>query len=128
MGKAIDHDAMDLALANIADYGDEIYLCSAEPADYAGIAAATLGSGSLTPGDGNGDYTIGDGASPGRRLQLAEREITASANGDVTHLVVADSASPGAIKAVTTCAAFTVASGSDYTVPAYTVWEIRDPT
>ncbi|MFA6290239.1 MAG: hypothetical protein WC637_00580 [Victivallales bacterium] len=126
MAKKIPDAVMDLALANIADNGETLYLCSDEPANYAGIAAVSLGSVALTEGDGNGDFTIADGTTSGRKLTLAQQTVAGTANGTATHAVIADETGE-LIKAITTCS-IAVLNGSNSIVDEYTVWEIRDPS
>jgi len=128
MAKKIPDAIMDVALAAIADAGDTLHACSGEPADYAGIAALTLGSVALTEGSGNGDYTIGNGDVSGRKLALAAQTIaSATDDGNVTHLVIAD-AIGSVLLAVTTCASQAVLIGQQIDVDAYDPWVIMDPT
>jgi hypothetical protein len=127
MGKRIHDDVMDTALDDIADNGDILHICSAEPANYAGIAAISLGSTAITTGDGGGDYTIANGDTSGRKLTLGVQTITPSGSGNVTHLVIADVGGT-AIKAITTCTSFAVVVAVDISVAQYDVWEIRDPS
>ena len=126
MGKKIPDEVIDMALEDIANNGDKLDLCSAEPADYAGISAVSLGQVSLTLGDGNGDYTIGDGDVSGRKLNVAAQTVTGSGTGTATHAVISDSIN-SKIKAITTCN-IPVVDTEDIPVNAFDVWEIRDPS
>ena len=127
MAKFVADEIMDVALNMIADIGDTLYACSDQPANWAAIAAISLGSVALTEGDGNGDYVVGDGDVSGRKLTLTAQEITASDTGNVTHLVIADDVAE-AIAAITTCSSFGVTNGNPFDVASYTIWEIRDPS
>ncbi len=102
-----------------------MHVCSGEPANYAGIAAVTLGNVALTTGDGGGDYTIGAGDTSGRKLTVAQQTITPTGTGNVTHIVIADSVG-SVLKVVTTCTSFAVAVGVDFNVAAFDVVEVRD--
>ncbi len=126
MAKKIPDDVKDAAVDDIADNGDKLDLCSAEPANYAGIAAVSLGQVTLTTGDGNGDYTKGDGDVSGRKLTVAAQSITGSADGTATHVVISDSTN-SKIKGITTCN-IPVQSGQNVPLNAFDLWEIRDPS
>lgn len=125
--KQIDHDSFDLALADIADNGNQFHLVSQAPEAYADVATYSLGMIALTPGDGNGSYTIQDGAVSGRRLTLAQQTVPGTAEGVATHAVIIDTVSE-VIKAVTTAPNYNMQSGVNQSVPGYDVWEIQDPT
>lgn len=65
---------------------------------------------SLTPGDGNGDFTIADGVVDGRRLILAAQDdMPISAGGYARHWVLSES---GVIRHVGTCTALYLAGGT----------------
>ena len=79
--------AYDAKLATWAEC-DEMHLCAAQPGTYAEATGAySLGSVSLTPGDGNGDYTISDHSSGGRPLTIAAQSTTPVA-GQVNHVAL----------------------------------------
>jgi hypothetical protein len=127
MGKKIPDAVMDAALDNIADNGDVLHVCSAEPANYAAVAGVSLANVSLTPGDGNGDYTIGDGDVSGRKLNVAQQSMTGSATGTGTHVVIVDTTN-SLIKAITTCPNYSISNGVGFTLLTFDAWEIQDPT
>jgi hypothetical protein len=78
---------MDAMLANIANNADALHVCSGQPANFEGIAAVELASVALTVGDGNGDYTVGDGDASGRKLTVAAQNgLTVDADGTATHI------------------------------------------
>jgi hypothetical protein len=123
MAKKVENFFLDDYLDALATC-TEMYVCSAEPANYAGIAAVTLASTTLTAGDGNGDYTIGEGDVSGRKVTVAQQaDISITGNGDADHIVLADGTNLWA----TTCASQTLTSGGTVTVNAFDV-EIADPT
>jgi hypothetical protein len=127
MSKVIDHQSLDAALAEIANNGDTLHLCSAQPAAYANVAGLSLGHVALTPGDGNGSYVIQDLTAGGRRLTLAAQTVPGTAGGTATYAVIIDT-THSRIKAVTTAPNYTMTNGANQSVPGYDVCEIADPT
>jgi hypothetical protein len=126
MGKAAPDYMIDGALERVAE-ADTQYVCSAEPANFAGIAAVALADAALTPGDGNGDFSIGNGDSSGRKVTVAQQaNVPIDATGNASHIVLADAANSRLIY-VTTCTTQALTSGGTVTVPAWDV-EIADPT
>jgi hypothetical protein len=125
--KYIDDGAMDAALADIANNGDQLHLVSQAPASYGDVATYSLGFVTLTPGAGNGDYSIADGIVSGRRLNLAQQVVPGTGSGTATHSVIIDTDN-SFIKAVTTAPNYSMANGVNQAVPAYNIWEIEDPT
>ena len=89
MANYVQHNSIDLLLGDIAD-SDEMHVCESLPANYAAVAGVTLGVVSMTIGDGN-DYTLAaaDGGN-GRKVVVAAKSITATADGTGTHLVLVD--------------------------------------
>jgi hypothetical protein len=125
--KYIDDDSMDAGLKDIANSGDQFHLCSAAPSDYADALNKSLGFVTLTPGDGNGSYTIQNGAVSGRRLNLTQQTVPGTAPGTATHAVILDSVN-SKVKTIDTAPNYTMAVGVNQTVPSFDVWEIEDPT
>ena len=123
MAKACSDNYMDAMLALIDD-ADTLTVCSAQPANVAGIAAVTLAAVALTPGAGNGDFTLANGDTNGRKLTIAQQaSISITASGDATHVVLDD----GTNLYVTTCTTQTLTSGGTVTVPAFDI-EVADPS
>ena len=126
MAKATPDAVLDTPLAAIAA-ADRLYVCSGQPANFAGIAALTLATATLTPGDGNGDFTIAAGDVSGRKLTVAQQaDVPITASGEANHIVLADAGSSELLQ-VTTCTPQTLTSGGTVTVPAYDV-EFEGPT
>lgn len=124
MGKAVHNDVLDAALDKIATCITQS-VCSAEPANFAGIAAVKLADATLTAGDGNGDYTIGDGDTSGRKITIAQQaDVPIDVSGDATHIAYDDGAT---LLYVTTCTTQSLTSGGTVTVPAHDI-EIADPS
>lgn len=117
---------MDAMLANIANNADMLHVCSGQPANYAGIAAVLLAEVALTVGAGNGDYTLADGDTSGRKLTVgAQSAVPITASGDATHVALSDGATT--LYYVTTCTLQSLTSGGTVDVPAWDV-EVADPS
>lgn len=125
MGKFVKDSTMDLALADIATC-TLLSVCSGAGTPTDGtLASVTLASVALTAGNGNGDYTIADGTTSGRKITVTQQaDVSITATGDATHVVLSVG---GVVKAVTTCTTQTLTSGGTVTVPAFSD-EIADPT
>ena len=124
MAKSISNAVLDAACSKIATC-TTLSVCSAEPANFAGIAAVTLAAVTLTAGDGNGDYTIADGTTNGRKVTVAQQaSISITASNTATHIALDDGAT---LQAVTTCTSQALTSGGTVTVPAFK-FEFADPT
>lgn len=124
MAKWANDSVMDAALDLVAT-ATRMVVTSAQPANFAGIAVVALADVTLTAGDGNGDYTIANGDSSGRKLTVAQQaSITIDSSGDATHVCLDDGTT---LLYVTTCTTQTLTSGGTVTVPAFDI-EIADPT
>ncbi len=100
-------------------------VCASEPADRTAAIAATLASVALTPGDGNGDFTIANGDVSGRKVTITQQsDVPVTTTGTATHVAYDDGA---VLTIVTTCASLALTSGGTVTVPAHDQ-EIADPT
>lgn len=129
MARYLPDSILDLPLIDIAESGDELYICVGQPDDYADITNHEKGMTNLTPGaesaDSASDYVIGDGDSSGRKLTILAQSITPTADADIDHVVVADSVAQE-IKA-TTIASFSVKNGVAKAIPEFDLVEILDP-
>lgn len=124
MAKFTHDDVLDAALAKIAT-ATRMVLTSAQPANYAGIAAVALADQTMTAGNGNGDYTISDGDVSGRKLRvLAQTSVTIDSSGSITHICLDDGAT---LLQVTTTTVGNVVAAATIDVPAYDI-EFIDPT
>lgn len=123
MAKSVANDVLDAALAEIAT-AVTLTVCSGEPADFAGIAAVALADVTLTAGDGNGDYTIADGDTDGRKVTVTQQaDVPIDTSGTATHVALDDGAT---LQYVTTCTSQALTDTGTVTVPAWDV-EIADP-
>ena len=113
MAKSVSNDVLDAACAELAT-GTRVVVCSAEPANFAGIAAVALADVTVTAGSGNGAATVVDAAG----------DVTIDTSGTATHISVDDGS---VLLAVTTCTSQALTSGGTVTIPA-TDFEFADPT
>lgn len=110
-------------LAKVAT-GTRWTMCSAQPANFAGIAAVALADVAVTAGDGNGDYTIADGDTSGRKLTFAQQDdVAVDSTGTATHLAIDDGTT---LLFVTTTPSTLLTSGNTVNFLAWTL-EVRDP-
>ena len=92
------------------------HICSAQPANYAGIAAVSLGSVSMTPVS---DYTLATGDVSGRKVTVAAKNgVAVTTTGTATHLVLALT-TDSTLRLVTTCASQSVTAGGTVNIPAW---------
>ena len=126
MGKATPDAVLDVMLDAIADACDALHVCTTEPANYAGIAALELAVVTLTVGDGNGDYVVGDGDASGRKLAIGEQAaIDVDTSGTAAHIVLSNGSDT--MYYVTTCTSQALVDTGTVTVPTWDI-EIADPT
>lgn len=124
MSKIIADPVLDAANAKIATC-TRITVCSAQPANFAGIAAVELADDPLTPGNGNGDFVISDGDTNGRKVRVSQQSaVPIDVTGTATHIALDDGAT---LLAVTTCTSQALTSGGTVTIPAFD-FEFADPT
>lgn len=125
MAKHAPDAVIDAMLADIAE-ADTLIVCSDQPSNFAGISALALADQSLTPGHGNGDFTIGNGDSSGRKLTVAQQStIDIDDSGTATHVALADT-DGSELKYVTTCTSQALTDTGTVTVPAWDI-EVADP-
>lgn len=109
------------------DYVDQStvqHVCSAEPANYAGIAAVSLADVAMTA---DTDYTKANGDVSGRKVTVAAKSgVTVDATGTATHLVLAR-VSDTTLRYVTTCTSQALTAGNTVNIPAWDI-EVADPT
>lgn len=126
MGKATPDAVLDQMLDYIADNADVLHVCTTEPANYAGIAAVELANVALTVGDGNGDYTVANGDSSGRKLTIAQQaDIDIDTSGTAQHIALSNGSDT--LYYVTTCTSQALVDTGTVTVPAWDI-EIADPS
>lgn len=112
-----DPNSMDAKLADIADHANQLHLSTVSAPTPGGSISGSLGYVSLTPGDGNGDWTIGAGPGSGdRKLTLATQEITTTASGTCLSVIAYDAVN-GRIKHWWNVTSVVLNDATNYTVP-----------
>lgn len=84
MAKFVSSGFLD-ALFNAVDGSTVMHICSGQPANFAGIAAVSLGSVAID----SGDFSL-SGAAPARVLTVAAQAVPVTADGTMTHVVITD--------------------------------------
>lgn len=119
--------APDATIDSMFDYVDQsniMHVCSAEPANYAGIAAVSLASVAVTP---DTDFTKANGDTSGRKVTVAAKSgVSVTTSGTATHIVLART-TDSTLRYVTTCTSQALTSGNTVNIPAWKV-EVQDPT
>jgi len=122
MGKATPDAVLDQMADYLAANADTLYVCSAEPANFAGIAAVALADVTID----SSDFTKANGDTSGRKTTVGQQSaVPIDASGTATHIVLADAAGTTLLY-VTTCTSQALTSGGTVTVPAWDI-EIADP-
>ncbi len=123
MGKAAPDATLDTLAVKITT-ATRMSICSAEPANFAGIAAVQLANVVMTPGDGN-DYTISDGDVSGRKVVTVQQaNVTIDVTGTGNHIVLDDGVN---LVLVTTMVDESLVALQVRTIPSWSA-EVRDPT
>src|SRR5688500_7735527 len=124
MAKFTHDDVLDAALAKIAT-ATRMVVTSAQPANFAGIAAGAPADVTVPPGAANGDLTPANAGVSGRKLTAAAQTAgPVDASGNATHVCLDDGTT---LLHVTTCTSQAVTSGNTVNVPAFDV-EFLDVT
>lgn len=125
MAKFTDDSVLDAALAKTAT-ATRLSVTTAQPANFAGIAAVSLGNVAVAAGlGGTGFSAAANGDVSGRKTTVAAKTITsASADGSATHICLDDGTT---LLHVTTCTAQTVTAGNQVNIPAFDI-EFLDVT
>ena len=120
MAKKADDTVLD-GLLNIIDNATRMVVTSAEPANFAGIAAVALADVTLD----SGDFTDANGDTSGRKVTIgAQNAVPVDASGTATHICLDDGTT---LLFVTTCTSQALTSGNTVNIPAFDI-EVADPT
>ncbi len=120
MAKATPDAILDAMADAIRAAVTTMYVCSAEPANFAGIAAVALADVAFA----TGDMTKANGDTNGRKVTQAQKSaVPIDASGTATHVVLA---SASVLLYVTTCTSQALTAGGTVTVPAWDI-EVADP-
>lgn len=98
-------------------------LCSAQPANYAGIAAVALGAATIS----SADFTApADGSPSGRAMTFSGKAgVVPTADGTVNHIAFHNNAD--IMYAVTTVTSQAVTTSQTWDIPSCTITQV-DPT
>jgi hypothetical protein len=119
MAKFVNDAVMDAALTKYNTATRET-VTSAQPANFAGIAAVTLAQ---KTGLTSGSFTVADGTTSGRKSTVAAASaVSITASGTATHVCLDDGTT---LLAVTTCTSQALVSGGTVDIPAF-AYEIAD--
>ena len=120
----IHNDVYDAALNKIATC-TRVSACTSVPANFAGIAAVSVGNYTLTAGAGSGDWVVADGDTSGRKISLtAQSGNNGTATGAAEALAFDDGTT---LLCVIDASGQTVNNGSPWTIAAVKVFEFSDP-
>lgn len=115
--------AIDGGLDYIAANTTRVHVCSAEPANYAGIAAVQLAIYTVS----GANFTKANGDTSGRKLTLgALSGNTATGAGNGTHIAFSNGSNT--MYGVIAGDGDAIANGQQVDIAAVDVWEIADPT
>lgn len=126
MGKLVPDARLDIFLAAIANECTRVTICSTQPTTYTEANATyALADITVTAGDGNGDFTIANGDTNGRKLTLLQQtSVTIDSSGTAQHIALLDVAG-SELLAVTTCTSQAVTAGNTATINAFDI-ELSD--
>ena len=118
MAKFVPDAIIDLQLDQLEN--TNIYVTSAQPTDYASLAAITLATQVVS-----GSYIKADGDSSGRKTTVpAQSGVSITATDTATHVALANGTDT--LTAVTTATSQPLTSGGTVDIPAWDM-EIADP-
>lgn len=125
MAKFANDDVIDAALNEVAE-GTIMTVCSQQPTTRTeAVTTYALADVTMTPGAGNGDFTIANGDVSGRKLTMTQKDnITIDDDGDATHIAICDGSR---LLLVTTCVSQPLVAGNTVTFPSWKI-EITDPS
>jgi len=120
VAKKADDTVLD-GLLNIIDNATRMVVTSAEPANFAGIAAVALADVVID----TGDFTDANGDTNGRKVTIgAQTGVTIDSSGTATHVCLDDGST---LLFVTTCTSQALTAAGTVDIPAFDI-EVADPT
>lgn len=126
MAKFLLDEVLDQSLQEIA-LGDLLTVCATQPTTRTeAVTTFALADVALTPGDGNGDFTIANGDTNGRKVTVtAKNSIPVDTSGNADHAAITDATR---LLLVTTAAStVAITSGGTVSTSAFKV-ETSDPS
>jgi hypothetical protein len=120
-------DVYDGALDVVAT-AIRVDVCTTEPTNYTEATSTySVGNYTLTAGDGNGDWTIANGDTSGRKVTMgAQSGNNATGDGDANFLAFTRTSPGNQLLGVIDGDGDTLNNGSPFTIAATDVLEIRD--
>ncbi|MFW6001816.1 MAG: hypothetical protein ACOCQD_00590 [archaeon] len=127
MTRYLHDDAIDASLEYIADNGDKLTVCATAPNTFTEATVDNmLMETTLTTGDGNGDYTIGDYSAGGRKLTVsAQNDVTVDSSGTADHFAIVDTTN-SKLLLVTPCQSMELTAGNTENLNSFD-WVSKDP-
>ena len=120
MAKWANTSVLDALLDAVAT-GNQIIVCTTQPANRAAALSTALAATSLS----GGDFTKAAGSPNGRQTTVASKSnISVTATGSAQHVAIVDSTN---LLYVTTVTAQTLTSGNTVTIPSWTI-TVSDPS
>lgn len=125
MAKFLTDPVFDAALAKMAT-GTRQVVTSAEPANFAGIAAVALADNVISAGLGGGDWSAAaNGDVSGRKVTMsAQLAVVVDSSGTATHVIYDDGS---ILLGGTTCTSQALTAANTVDIPAHDL-EFLDPT
>lgn len=119
MAQAISDAVFDAALDKLAT-SIKMVMCSGQPANYAGVAAVSLGDITVD----SGDFSKADDTSGRKVTVAAQNGWVPGSNGTVTHIALHDGTT---LLAVTTTTSQAVTTAQTWNIPAFKL-NLQDPS
>lgn len=113
MAKLIPDTALDDCLDQLT--GTTLYYCTAVPANYAGIAAVSVGSKAA----GAWTKANNDGGTGRMATQPEQTGITATAAGSIVNIAIVDGSN--VLRSVTDCTSTAVTNGATFSMASFAV-------
>ena len=124
MGKYANDSVMDAALNKVAT-ANTMLVCNTQPTTRANALSSALASTPMTPGDGNGDFTISNGDISGRKVTMSNKDnVSVTVSDTATHVALIDGSS---LLYVVPCSSQALISGNTVSIPVWKI-EIADPS
>ena len=125
MAKYVLPAVLDTMLEEIAE-ATTLVVCSTQPTTRAeAVTTYALADVAVTPGSGNGDFTLANGDTSGRKLTVGiQSDVPVDTTGTAQHVALVDATR---LLYVTTCTSQAVTSGNTVTIPAWDI-EVSNPS
>jgi len=122
MAKLCPDAVLEVFLGRIDD-ADRMFVCSTQPSTYAEAATTyNLATATMTPGNGNGDFTFSDGDTNGRKVRMTQKSNQSIASSGTAQHVALGLTTGSVLLYVTTCTSQALTSGGTVTIP---VWDVE---